>query len=45
VTLGITDGTFTEMVRGDLAAGQAVLIGLESVGPAAPSLPAPGLRL
>jgi HlyD family secretion protein len=45
VTLGITDGTFTEVVRGDLAAGQTVLTGLESTAPAAPSVPTPGLRL
>jgi HlyD family secretion protein len=29
VTLGITDGTSTEIIRGDLAAGQAIIIGLE----------------
>lgn len=42
VTLGITDGTSTEIIRGDLAVGQAVLIGLES-GTAAPtpSIPPP----
>jgi hypothetical protein len=30
--LGITDGTFTEVVRGELNAGQAVLVGLEAEG-------------
>jgi HlyD family secretion protein len=45
VALGITDGTFTEIVRGDLAGGQAVLIGLEA-GPSATPLGAgPGVRL
>jgi HlyD family secretion protein len=45
VTLGITDGTSTEIVRGDLAEGQAVLIGLESGAPPTPASPGPGFRL
>jgi HlyD family secretion protein len=45
VTLGITDGTSTEIVRGELAAGQAVLIGLEAESTATPSVGGPGLRL
>ena len=44
VMLGITDGTSTEIVRGDLEAGQAVLIGLESAAPAT-TIPGPGFRL
>jgi HlyD family secretion protein len=44
VTLGITDGTSTEIVRGDLEAGQAVLIGLESAAPTT-TIPGPGFRL
>jgi HlyD family secretion protein len=43
VTLGITDGTSTEIVGGDLQAGRTVLIGLESA-PSTPS-PGPGFRL
>jgi HlyD family secretion protein len=45
VTLGVTDGTFTEVVRGDLEVGQAVLIGLESGASTAPPTAGPGLRL
>jgi HlyD family secretion protein len=45
VTLGITDGTSTEVLRGDLSVGQAVLIGLESGSPATPTGPEPRLRL
>jgi HlyD family secretion protein len=45
ITLGISDGTSTEIVRGDLQAGQAVLIGLESAVPATTTPPGPGLRL
>ncbi len=44
VMLGITDGTSTEIVRGDLEAGQAVLIGLESAAPTT-TIPGPGFRL
>jgi HlyD family secretion protein len=45
VTLGITDGTSTEVIRGDLAAGQAIIIGLES-GAATPTRGAqPAMRL
>jgi HlyD family secretion protein len=36
VTLGVTDGTSTEITRGDLDAGREVLIGIES-GPASSS--------
>ncbi len=46
VTLGITDGTSTEIVGDGLDAGQAVLVGVESAASAAPSsTPGPGLRL
>ena len=45
VTLGLTDGTSTEIVRGELAEGQAVLIGLEAEPSATPSPRGPGLRL
>jgi HlyD family secretion protein len=46
VTLGITDGTSTEIVVGDLSVGQAVLVGVESGPPAAvPPRTGPGLRL
>jgi HlyD family secretion protein len=45
VTPGITDGTFTEIVRGDLDEGTAVLVGFESAPPATPSSPGPGIRL
>ncbi len=44
VTLGMTDGTFTEVVRGELDVGQAILIGLESGPPAMPPTGGPGLR-
>jgi HlyD family secretion protein len=44
ITLGITDGASTEIVRGDLEVGQAVLIGLESSAPTT-TIPGPGLRL
>jgi HlyD family secretion protein len=45
VTLGITDGTSTEVVGGDLNEGRAVLIGLESAPTATPPTGGPGLRL
>jgi HlyD family secretion protein len=45
VTLGITDGTSTEIVSGDLNVGQPVLVGLETGPPATPSSTGPGLRL
>jgi HlyD family secretion protein len=46
VTLGITDGTSTEIVGGDLRAGSAVLVGVESeVPPAVPTVRGPGFRL
>jgi HlyD family secretion protein len=44
VTLGITDGTSTEVLRGDLRIGQEILIGLESGPSAAPSSRGPGPR-
>jgi HlyD family secretion protein len=46
VTLGITDGTSTEIVVGEFSVGQAVLVGVES-GPQAATPPrtGPGLRL
>jgi HlyD family secretion protein len=45
LTVGITDGTSTEIIRGDLSAGQAVIVGLES-GATAPSRSTqPALRL
>lgn len=44
VTLGITDGTSTEIVRGDVQAGQIVLIGLGSAAPTT-TAPGPGFRL
>jgi HlyD family secretion protein len=44
VTLGITDGTFTEVVRGDLNSGQAVVVGLEGAASVAAPSPAPTLR-
>jgi HlyD family secretion protein len=45
VTLGITDGTWTEVVSGELRVGQVVLTGLEAE-PAATQPPrGPGLRL
>jgi len=37
VRLGISDGTVTEIVSGDLAPGQAVVVGLERQGGAAPA--------
>jgi HlyD family secretion protein len=44
VELGITDGTVTEIARGDLTIGQAVLVGLESEPTTAPTrLPRLGL--
>jgi HlyD family secretion protein len=44
VALGITDGTSTEIVRGDLAVGQAVLIGLEAEPAATPLGTGPRVR-
>ena len=50
VRLGVTDGTVTEIVYGDLAAGQAVVVGVERQGANGGSAPAaqggpPGGRL
>jgi HlyD family secretion protein len=45
VTLGITDGTSTELVRGGVSAGQAVLVGLETGSTPTPSPTGPGMRL
>ena len=43
VRLGVTDGTVTEIVSGDLAPGQAVVVGLERQGaPSAPAAQGPG---
>lgn len=44
VKLGITDGTSTELVDGDLSVGQAVLVGLEAGPPTTPASTGPGLR-
>jgi HlyD family secretion protein len=44
ITPGISDGTHTEIVRGDLAEGQAVLVGVEPETRTAPSM-GPGFRL
>jgi HlyD family secretion protein len=38
VTLGITDGAYTEVVRGEVQQGQALLVGLD-IGPATPAPP------
>jgi HlyD family secretion protein len=43
VTLGITDGTSTEIVGGDLSVGRTILVGLEAAPQASPSI-RPGLR-
>lgn len=40
VRLGVTDGTVTEIVSGDLAPGQAVVVGLERPSSGASSAPA-----
>ena len=45
VTLGITDGTWTEVVGGELRVGQAVLVGLEAEPAVTTSPRGPGLRL
>jgi HlyD family secretion protein len=45
VTLGITDGTATEIVSGDLDAGRAVLVGVESGALPVPAVRGPGFRL
>jgi HlyD family secretion protein len=37
VRLGVTDGTVTEIVSGDLSPGQAVVVGLERQGGAVPA--------
>jgi hypothetical protein len=45
VTIGVSDGTFTEIVAGPVQAGDAVLTGVETVAPggARPANPvAPG---
>jgi HlyD family secretion protein len=43
VQLGIGDGTFTEVVKGDLAEGQPVIVGLVAPGER-PAGAAPRLR-
>jgi HlyD family secretion protein len=40
LVLGISDGTFTEVVSGDLGAGQPVIIGVELNGSKASGRPA-----
>jgi len=45
VTTGITDGTSTEIVRGDLSAGQAVIIGVDAGEAGLPATSRPGPRL
>jgi HlyD family secretion protein len=45
VTLGITDGMWTEVVSGKLSVGQVVLVGLEAEPAATPAPRGPGLRL
>lgn len=45
VTLGVTDGIFTEVVRGDLQVGQAVLVGLETAASPPPPTSTRGLRM
>ncbi|MGZ6163806.1 MAG: hypothetical protein ACXWLS_10780, partial [Myxococcaceae bacterium] len=42
VTVGVSDGTFTEVVSGSLQAGDAVLTGVESAGRAATPASPPG---
>ena len=44
VMLGITDGAYTEVLRGELSTGQGILVGLESPTPAATSTIGPALR-
>jgi HlyD family secretion protein len=44
VALGITDGTFTEVVSGNLSAGQDIIVGAEEVT-STPPVSAPRLRL
>ncbi|HXU91229.1 MAG TPA: efflux RND transporter periplasmic adaptor subunit [Methylomirabilota bacterium] len=44
LTLGITDGTFTEILGGDLRPGQAVVVALEGQAPVAAPGTAPPLR-
>ena len=44
VQLGIGDGTFTEVVKGDLSEGQQVIVGLATAGDRPPGSP-PRLRL
>jgi hypothetical protein len=45
VTVGITDGTVTEIIQGNLSVGQAVLVGIESAPAGTPSSGGPRLRL
>jgi HlyD family secretion protein len=44
VTLGITDGTSTEIVSPELTVGQPVLVGLEAEPSATPAPTGPGFR-
>jgi HlyD family secretion protein len=45
VTLGVTDGTWTEVVGGDLEVGHTVLVGLEASASPTPPSPGPRFRL
>jgi HlyD family secretion protein len=45
LTLGISDGTFTEILRGDLKEGQEVVIGTAGKGGGTSSGSSPRLRL
>jgi HlyD family secretion protein len=45
VVLGVTDGTATEIVEGNLAVGQQVLIGVEEASSGTPATPSPVPRL
>jgi HlyD family secretion protein len=45
VAVGISDGTATEIVAGELAAGQEVLVGVEESPASMPSAPSPVPRL
>jgi HlyD family secretion protein len=45
VTTGITDGASTEIVRGDVSAGQAVVVGLDLGDTGPPTGGRPGPRL
>jgi hypothetical protein len=43
ITVGVSDGTFTEVLSGPIQAGDAVVTGVETTGrPATTPTPAPG---